>query len=480
MGDGNLKTCPSGNAAYDAANCTDLDTGAPLTAGEAVVRFLNGNKYAIEIVPPDNDPNWFLTATLEGTRGNDAWVRPAEPRFNILLGQLNWLIFYGFVKTMDMTLPLNGDMGTTISGQVVYVHDQHPPLSPGLSPGLPVPECYVGLNNLSGADEQVYTAPCNPDSTPASQCSAGKLSTGDVIFDQCIIDFHHPCPASAATPGTISEWPSTWFGRLWKCVLDDGGGPTVGKCLKTLKDRSAQHSFSDGSIYSSPQIRCRPSFYAGFPWWRWLSLRSMELVTVTGVTAVVMMVGIFDADGNPLTEYAQFGINPQIQPDGLPYRIELGEVYTEPMLPFADMTYILDWGKSDYLPGENTSIAGVIYYATTRTEEDPQNAVADPWEPAIPRVKVQLYKAKQNAKGKWVRDGRPLQTAFTDSFDDSNPTGCVGRSIRQRHQIKDCAETIRTWASCAKVYDGATFFADVPGQYIVQVIPPAIKSSSGR
>ncbi|MGZ3568820.1 MAG: hypothetical protein ACXU9W_08490, partial [Thermodesulfobacteriota bacterium] len=38
MGNGTLTSCPSGDAAYDAANCVDLDTGAPLANGEAVVR----------------------------------------------------------------------------------------------------------------------------------------------------------------------------------------------------------------------------------------------------------------------------------------------------------------------------------------------------------------------------------------------------------------------------------------------------------
>ncbi len=483
MGDGNLKTCPTGNTAYDAANCTDLDTGAPLTSGEAVIRFLPANKYTIEIVPPDNDPNWFLTATLEGGRTNDAWVRAGEPRFNITLGQLNWLVFYGFVKAMPMTLPLGTDPGTTITGQVVYAHDMHPPLSPGLSPGLPVPECYVGLNNLSGADEQVYTAACNADSTfSISNVPPGSYQL--VMWDtpiNAIIDFRNIVVQPGG--GTIDLGKVAvygWFGTYMGSVFNDtnrNGFRDPGEA--GIPNQIVNIRFTDGSMYASTKTDNDGNYSITqmFPWWRWVVGQiDGTRFKATGLTAVVDDGGpIFDSNGNPLTPYAQYGINPQIQPDSKLYRTELGQVYSEPMMLFSDMTNIMDWGKSDYLPGENTSIAGVVYYATTRTEEDPQVGKADPWEPGIPRVTVKLFKAKQDANGKWVRDGAALRTTRTDSFDDSNPTGCVGApQFVNGIKIKNCAETFRTWDQIRPgVYDGAYFFENVPpGNYIVQIIPP--------
>jgi hypothetical protein len=484
MGDGNLKTCPTGNSAYDAANCTDPSTGAPLGAGEAVVRYLPGNKYSIEIVPPDSDPNWFLTATLEGGRTNDAWVRPGEPRFNITLGQLNWLVFYGFVKAMPMELPLNGDPGTTITGQVVYVHDMHPPLSPGLSPGPPVPECYVGLNNLSGADEQVYTAPCNADSTfSISNVPPGTYQL--VMFDKpinAIIDFRTlvvPPGGGTIDLGKVAVYG--WFGTFMGSVFNDvnrNGFREQGEAGIPNQVVNIRHT--DGSIYASTKTDESGNYTITqvFPWWRWVVAEiDGTRFKATGLTAVVDDGGpLFDPiSGSPLTGYALYGINPQIQPDGLQYRIEPGEIYTEPMILYSDMTNMIDWGKSEFLPGENTSIAGVVYYATTRTEEDPRFGVADPWEPGIPRVTVHLYQARQNAQGNWVRDGHALATYITDSFDDSNPTGCVGATqIVNGIQIKNCAETFRTWNQIRPgVYDGAYFFENVPpGNYIVQIIPP--------
>ena len=41
--------------------------------------------------------------------------------------------------------------------------------------------------------------------------------------------------------------------------------------------------------------------------------------------------------------------------------------------------------------GENGGISGIVYYATTRAEDDPAYAAAELWEPGIPRVQVALY-----------------------------------------------------------------------------------------
>ena len=41
--------------------------------------------------------------------------------------------------------------------------------------------------------------------------------------------------------------------------------------------------------------------------------------------------------------------------------------------------------------GENGGISGIVHYATTRAENNPQNAVAETWEVGVPRVQVALY-----------------------------------------------------------------------------------------
>ena len=52
----------------------------------------------------------------------------------------------------------------------------------------------------------------------------------------------------------------------------------------------------------------------------------------------------------------------------------------------------MQWGKRAYQPGENGGITGIVYYATTRAENDPRYAAAETWEPGIAE-----------------RDGQPLE-----------------------------------------------------------------------
>jgi len=508
MGNGTLTSCPSGNAAYDAANCVDLDTGAPLSPGEAVIRFLSPNRYTAEIIPPANDPDWILTSTLEGTRANDAWVRAAEPRFNIQLGQLNWLVFYGYVKNKAMTLKSPTGKYGTITGQVVLAHDMHPPLSPGLSAGAPVPNCYVGLNNLSGNDEQVYTAPCNADSTfTISQVPPGlyQLVMWDKEINQ-IIDFRNvtvPPEGGTVALGQVAIY--SWFGILQGSVFSDPTSTATDTNAqlpagsgKGIANMRVNARYSDGALYASQLTNTDGNyiFTQFFPWWRWMIVESDQGVIgknygrfkSTGMTAVVD-----DGGAIPAGPYKQYGINPQIQTTGLPYRVQKN-TNTQAMMLFQDMTNVVNFGKKAYGANDNGGISGFISYATSRTQENPEKSFWQSWEPGVPRVTVNLFKAIQDQNGKWITSGAAIATTKTTSFDDNNPTGCVepktlggvsianvpgfgpgGVQVVNGIQIKDCAETFRTWDQVRPgVYDGSYSFPGplTPGNYIVQAVPP--------
>ncbi len=476
MGNGTLTSCPSGNPAYDAANCTDLDTGAPLSKGEAVVRFVSPNRYNIEILPPARDPGWILTATLEGTRGNDSWLRAAEPRFNIQLGQLNWLVFYGFVKEMPMTLPSPSGTVGTITGQIVYAHDMHPPQAPGISAGVPVPNCYVGLNNLSGADEQVYTAPCNADSTfRIENVPPGlyQLVTWDKEIN-AIIDFRNVTVGEDG--GTVDLGKVAiyrWFGTLRGRVFYDANANGRRDSNEAgIPSQRVNARFTDGSLYAT-QITDEGGDYLFsqfFPWWRWMTVEILSTrFRSTGATSII-------DDGGPIPPgpYADWGINPQIQPGGLPYRTQLStpgdEVLTQATLLFGDMTNVVDWGRGNYSATQNGGIRGFVSYAISRTQEDPERSAWQSWEPGVPRVQVNLYNAVKDNNGNWVASGAPINSTFTDSWDDNNPTGCVAQAgtlwsnpqVVNGIPIRDCAETFRTWDQVRPgVFDGAYGFSSI-------------------
>jgi len=78
--------------------------------------------------------------------------------------------------------------------------------------------------------------------------------------------------------------------------------------------------------------------------------------------------------------------------EGAPYRTVQGEVLTQAMHLFLGQTNHTDWGKSEYGADENGGISGIVYYAVTRAENDPQLAVGEPWEPGIARAVLNLYR----------------------------------------------------------------------------------------
>lgn len=518
LGDGTLKTCPGTTKpllsynAYERANCIDPYTLTPLGAGEAVVRYLVGDKYNIEPEPPQSDPDWVLTGTLEGTRANDAWVAPREPRFNAQLGQLNWLVFYGFVKPMDHLSSVPNPSGAalgSITGSLAYIHDMHPPLQPGLSPGVPVENGYVGVNNLGGNDEQIYTAATDPQT--------GAFTINNVVpgvyqlafWDKqinAIIDYRTVTVGAgqqvALGPVAIFKWFGSYVGSVFNDVNRNGFRNANERGLPSVP---VNLHYTDGSLYGTVLTDSEGafSFPQVFPWWRFL-IADVDNTRFrpTGLTAYI-------DNGGPLPNDAlgAQGINPQIQPTGLPRRTQLANAsdpaITQAIQTFGDMTNRIDWGKVALAANETGGIHGIVNYAITRTEQDPATSATDPWEPAIPRVTVTLHQARKDlangsaVSGYWVvADTPPFPlTTQTDSWDDRHPTGCVGArgvasqgpvlwpnpEIVNGFAIPSCAETFYNWNQVRPgVMDGAYYFRSLPGggaippgNYIVQVTPPA-------
>jgi hypothetical protein len=537
LGNGTIQTCPGpkgasgtdGYTPYQRANCLDPYTLTPLAAGEAVVRYLPMNKYSIEPVVPaagtecnsstKDCSDMLLTATLEGGRTNDAWVRAGEPRYNITLGQLNWLVFYGFVHAMNNVAALPGAPRTgTITGTVVEAHDQHPPFSPGLSPGRPVKNAYIGLNNLSGNDEQVYAAAADPTTGAFSITGLPPGTYEVVMWDKPInevIDFRQITLGTG--PGqsmNVNLGPTPvygWWGRVHGHVFSDPGRtgfPVGGVPLNPLQTAGIPSvpviiHFTDGSVFQTTTTGPDGAFaFDQFPpFWRFMVLEvGTGLARPTGLTSVVDNGGVLPS--NPL---GAAGINPQHQANGAQWRTERGQVITEAIQNMADMTAYVAFGKAafDFSKGENGGIRGIINYATTRTEEDPRTSTVDDWEPGIPNVTVKLHKAKQDCANPaasivnncWLiddsSDARFPLTTKSDSWNDNLPDHCVsdpygGSNLWPKPErvngftLPSCAETFKSWdQSRPGVFDGAFAFEEMPdgspippGNYIVQVIAP--------
>jgi len=368
---------------HDAAGQVMMDA-----FGEALVKYLAPGKYGVRVVPPVGT-DWIQVSTIEGTPTVDAWVKGGEPPYFAEWGFFAWHVFIGFVH--PLTLPDAIGPAGTITGQVVYTHDNRPPLAPGLNPGRPVENAWVGLNNLSGADEQVYSQPCDPE----GNFSITNLSPGTyqlVMWDQAldaIIDFRTiTIPAEG---GTVDLGPVpvyAWFGHLEGTVFYDSNNNGLREEGEWGIARQAVNiRFLDGSIYQVTETDGMGNygFDEVFPFFFWLVTEvDFARFKATGATFVV-------DEGGALPEGRNNTPQPQPENNGLGWRTETGEVLTQAMLLYAGQTNEVHWGKADYADNENGGISGIVYYATTRAEDDPRYAAAEDWEPGIPRVQVNLY-----------------------------------------------------------------------------------------
>jgi hypothetical protein len=191
---------------------------------------------------------------------------------------------------------------------------------------------------------------------------------------------------------------------------------------------------------------------------------------------------------------------------------------------FLGQTNVIEWGKTNYgdqdvdnfpygnFPatedvdhdgdGEfeygNGGISGMALYAITRAENDPRYAAAEEWEPGIPRIQMNLYSdtdgneiiddidgvpgvtladvdnapqgnfpgsedVDRNMSGDFDY-GDAIQVTYTDSWDDSLPTGCAGDTFVAHPgtpiaKTTDCFDGLRNFNQLREgVYDGGYAF----------------------
>ena len=480
--------------------------------GRITIKNLAPGKYGIQAVPTSGE-GWIQTSTIEGKKLIDAWVKANEPPFFAEFGPPGVHVFIGFVKPMNDATVLTG--GSTISGQIRNLHLSRPP-DAAFYTGGPIAHTtpWVGLNDLSvGIGRAVYAAPTTGDgyfSIPNVPAGKYQLVVWDSALD-IVFAFHgmtvNP-DGSCATPNgdcNLGDVPVfQWFTRVENWVFNDDKIPNGFRdCLTEacddplideigIPEQAVNLRWRDGTIYQSFPTDGEGfvPFDEVFPFFSWL----VAEVDFARFKATGLTVTVDDGGPIPFDDPWSWGdqLNPQPQPDNglLPYRTETGPVLTQGFQGFLGQTSVIEWGKTAYDSGENGGISGIVYYAVTRAEDDPALAAAEPWEPGIPRVTVNLY----DSTGTFL-----LNTTTTDSWDDDPPTGCVGDDFilhpgTEFETDPDCYDGLRNWnqvrggvfdggyafdaycedpegmdpdGNCSSMVDGL-----LPGEYIVEVIPP--------
>jgi hypothetical protein len=430
------------------ADCVDvLGDGTiqpdPVT-GTVLIKNLAPGKYGIKVSPPAGQ-GWQQTSTIEGSPVIDAWVKANEPPFFVEFGFPGPHVFVGFTKPID-NLPAGG--AATISGLITDMHMSRPPSFQFFS-GRPFPSCWVALNEAGAALGQAYyAAPCNPDSTfaiPAVPDGSYSMTIWDsnldvVIAQQPITVSGGLCNGGDCNLGEVAVF--NWFTRLNTAIFTDtnqDGFWDVGPdgIPGTIDDVEppagaergpVQIRWRDGTIYQvfGTDNEGFAPFDEVFPFFHWqVAEVGFTRDKVTGATFVVDAGGEVDTTTEAFPGFGELTpqeqcntptfdpvtglcLDPAINPntgDNLS-RTELGPVLTQAFQGFLGQTSVLQFGTTPYLQstlqlvppqfppqfiGENGGISGMVLYGTTRAENNPEDAVAEEWEPGVPRVQVALY-----------------------------------------------------------------------------------------
>lgn len=489
--------------------------------GFAVIKNLVPAKYGIQVIPPAGQ-NWVQTSTIEGKKVIDAWVKANEPPFFTEFGPPGPHVFIGFVQPFTDTTVLSG--GATISGQIRTIHNSRPPNFEFFT-GWPVPDCWVALNEVALiGGKGLHAGACNDDSTfSITDVPAGdyQLTIWDGNLD--MIFASHNISVTADINGVPQDLDLldipvfTWFHRLEQYVfLDDNenGKWDVGE--QPLFEQATNIRWRDGTVYQSfpTDLGGVAPYDEVFPFFNWLVAEvDFARFKATGVTITV-------DDGGSLVPGEVTNPQPQSENADGPNRTELGPVLTQAFQGFMGQTNVIEWGKKAYAANENGGISGIVYYAITRAEDDPSFAAAEPWEPGIPRIQVNLYRdedfngviddtnldgcptpadvnnypfdavsasedyvymfdtvtpepcdfIRNPTLGLTFSNGDAIQVTTTDSWDDSLPTGCQGEvfSVENIYPL-DCYDGLRNFNQVRPgVFDGGYAFNDITeGNYIV-------------
>jgi hypothetical protein len=518
----------------------------PDVNGVALIKNLVPGKYGIQVVPREG-LDWHQTSTIEGTRTIDAWVKANEPSYFVELGPPGHHVDIGFVHTINNTQVLTGQ--SEITGTVVNLHTSRPP-DFSFYDGEPRPNCWIGLNDLAvGEGRGIYTAPCNADSSfsiPNVPPGNYQLVVWDEFLDNIIALHGVTVPPGGGEVPLLNVAVFNWFHRQVHRIFYDHNQNGFRDCATpacngfdddvAMSDQTVNLRFRDGTLYQSfPTVLSGVApFDEVFPFFHWLIAEVDYLrFKATGVTTIVDAGGPVSPDTgwdypsrNVLTPQPQLdaggnSIINQNTGNNLS-RTETGPILTKAFQGFLGQTNVFEWGKAAYGPGENGGITGIVYYATTRAENDPQYAAAEPWEPGVPRVQVNLYQdadndgsiddldsdnvitppdvdnypfdsqdnpfpgagdVDYNGNGE-IDFGDALNIATTDSWDDNLPAGCQGDVFLAHGQPTDCFDGLRNFNQIRDgVFDGGYAFdsyvengTEIPGLparwYIVEVVPP--------
>lgn len=447
---------PPGTPTGVIITCPD---GSPL-AGMALIKNLMPLRYDVTAnvgaAREGKGEKWYQVSTLEGTFAQDAFAKVGEPTYFQEFGAPGFHSFIGFINPDHIAAVNKAQNGTyTVQGKVTNLHMDRPPKinlwDSGTRDALNFTTCFVGLNAGGGTGANIAFAQCDPSTGAFSLTGipAGTYSlvVWDQWLDQIIAYKSVNVPDATAPNSQIVDVKDvavfSWFTQLNQSAyldlnqngLRDSGEPGISQIPMTIR-------FRDGSISNllTTDSDGSANFDQLFPLFNWYVTES-DTTRFKGSKVAVAADngGPVSCDSNTAQNTSQPGTNPAfcngpykdvyngiLNPQdptsanldgGVGPRLDDGSVLYEGVQGFISQTNVIDWGKIPYVAGETGGIKGMVYYASTRGFDDPRLEVQFTWEPAVPRVPVNLYQEVVNADG--TTSLKLVDSTTTNSWDDN-------------------------------------------------------------
>lgn len=462
------------------------DTEANRTAGlvgQVLIKDLYQGKYGIIATSPAGDTNtWLQTSTIEGSKVIDAWVKPGEPRNFSEFGPAgpgSFHVFVGFVSP-ERLAAANPGGANSVTGKITNMHMSRPPnqqlFDSGSYDSLAHTKAWVGINSVGGMGPNFAAVQAADDgsfSITGLPNGSYQLVVWDSYLDQLL--GYRALTLPLASGGDIGNVPVfQWFTRAEHNVfLDKNQNGIRDPGEVPISEQEVILRWRDGTVNQAfpTDLEGFVPFDEVFPFFHWQVMEvAYARFKATGLTTTVDGGGDVSASGGVL--------NPQVQADGTTSRTEIGPVLTQGFQGFLGQTSVFDWGKAPYVPGENGGISGIVYYASTRAENNPRLAAAEEWEPGVPSATIRLYSEITRADGTTAL--ALVAETQTDSWDNSLPTGCPGAHpddaaiLTAGSPADKCYDGFRNFNQARPaVFDGGYAFNDIaPGKYVVEVVPP--------
>ncbi|MCB8962328.1 MAG: pectin esterase [Ardenticatenales bacterium] len=458
--------------------------------GDVVIPNIPRGKYAVLVLPPEGEDNdWIQTSTIEGKHEIDAWVVEGNDGYSTEGEGFGVpLLSFGFTQPCNFgnasdVCDTNDVAGTgTIQGTIMTLREWIPQTGP-VPFGDPVFKPYIALTDIGNNDLQVYLGRGEADgSFVINDVPAGtyQMAIWDEPLDY-IFSFETVIIGDGEAVDLGELGIPRWFSQISGYVfMDDGldvnrnadpaliAGNGIRDCVNPADEESCERPidgiplgtrYRDGTLqhgavtnndgyYEFTEVQLFPRFVV------------IEVdFTRMGVTGASLH-SIFDGSVTDTFDGA----------------LTLAE------LTWPGIRSEIDWGKVNYGPGENGGISGIVYYATTRNENDLRKSAAEDYEPGVPNVTVQLWNLDHTVL---------LNEVTTDAWE--HPTGCdytdpfgvplpdpIGYGPNCL-EVPNISNEVK-----AGVFDGGyaieTMFPDgypngsevtlVPGDYVVELVAP--------